>query len=288
MRNGKGMRWLALAASLLVAACSDAGSPVEPSGAQLASVQATTNRARHEELQQAREEQKAYFKQMKEANRENLRAAREEWKAWKADWKEQYKLQKEQWKREHPGEKGGPEIQLLRCEPRDYEAAAEIIGPQGGTIKVGEHQLVIPAGALAQEELIVAEAPTSSLVDVNFGPHGQLPVIPGPARLPLGAGPAGEPGQTAPAGIDRVEVALLVHVGQEGDLAVDRGHQDRGRELGRRSRSIGVAGRSGGLVAGVDQECEDAKGEDPGQPGAEAPERWESAERAIHRGLPGT
>jgi hypothetical protein len=172
MRNGKGMRWLALAASLLVAACSDAGSPVEPSGAQLASVQATTNRARHEELQRAREEQKAYFKQMKEANRENLRAAREEWKAWKADWKEQYKLQKEAWKRAHPGEKGGPEIQLLRCEPRDYEAAAEIIGPQGGTIKVGEHQLVIPAGALAQEELIVAEAPTSSLVDVNFGPHG--------------------------------------------------------------------------------------------------------------------
>ena len=37
---------------------------------------------------------------------------------------------------------------------------------------MGEHQLVIPAGALAQEELIVAEAPTSSLVDVNFGPHG--------------------------------------------------------------------------------------------------------------------
>ena len=37
---------------------------------------------------------------------------------------------------------------------------------------MGEHQLVIPAGALAQEELIVAEAPTSSLVDLSFGPHG--------------------------------------------------------------------------------------------------------------------
>ena len=175
MRNGKGMRWLALAASLMVAACSDAGGPVEPSGTrsvQLSSAEANANRARHEELQQEREEQKAYFKQMKEANRENLRAAKDEWKAWKADWKEQYKLQKEQWKRAHPGVKGGPEIQLLRCEPRDYEAAAEIIGPQGGTIKVGEHQLVIPAGALAQEELIVAEAPTSSLVDLSFGPHG--------------------------------------------------------------------------------------------------------------------
>ena len=148
MRNSKGMRWLALAASLVVAACSDAGSPVEQSGTPdvpfaASSVEANANRARHEELKREREDQKAYFKQMKEA-----------------------------WKRAHPGETGGPEIQLLRCEPRDYEGAAEIIGPQGGTIKVGEQQLVIPAGALAQEELIVAEAPTSSLVDVSFAPHG--------------------------------------------------------------------------------------------------------------------
>ena len=72
MRNGKGMRWLALAASLLVAACSDAGTPAEPSGTpsvQLSSAEANANRARHEELQREREEQKAYFKQMKEANR---------------------------------------------------------------------------------------------------------------------------------------------------------------------------------------------------------------------------
>src|SRR5262245_43091260 len=109
MRNGKGMRWLALAASLVLVACSDAGTPAEPSRTpegQLAASAAT--RARHEELQREREEQKAYFKQMKEANKQTLRAAREEWKAWKADWKEQYKLQKEAWKRAHPGEKGGP------------------------------------------------------------------------------------------------------------------------------------------------------------------------------------
>jgi len=176
MRNSKGMRWLALAASLLVAACSDAGTPAEPNhpAGQLvaASVQSEASRARHEELQQQREERKAYFKELKEANKETLRAAREEWKQWKEDWKEQYKLEKEAWKRAHPGEKGGPEIQLLRCAPHDYEAAAEIIGPQGGTIKVGEHELVIPAGALTQEELIVAEAPTSSVVDVSFAPHG--------------------------------------------------------------------------------------------------------------------
>jgi hypothetical protein len=109
---------------------------------------------------------------MKEANKEELKAAREEWKEWKRDWKEQYKLQKEAWKREHPGEKGGPEVQLLRCEPQDYRADAEIIGPDGGTLHVGEHTLEIPKGALTQETLILAEAPTSSLVDVRFQPHG--------------------------------------------------------------------------------------------------------------------
>jgi hypothetical protein len=177
MRSRRAVRYLALVASLMGLACSDAGTPTEPVGAtgpQLGALeaQASVASARHEELKQQLEERKAYFKQMKEANRENLKAAKAEWKAWKEDWKAQYKLEKEAWKRQHPGEKGGPEIQLLRCQPRDYDAEAAIIGPQGGSIKVGEHELVIPAGALAREELIVAEAPTSPLVDVTFAPHG--------------------------------------------------------------------------------------------------------------------
>ena len=53
-------------------------------------------------------------------------------------------------------------VDLLRCEPRPYDADATIIGPDGGTLHIGEHQLVIPRGALTREELIVAEAPTSS------------------------------------------------------------------------------------------------------------------------------
>jgi hypothetical protein len=83
----------------------------------------------------------------------------------------------------HPGEKGGPEIQFLRCEPRDYDADAAIIGPNGGTLHVGEHELVIPKGALAQEELIVAEAPTTSLVDVRFAPEGLHFATPAQLRL---------------------------------------------------------------------------------------------------------
>ena len=111
-----------------------------------------------------KEAAKARFKELKEANRENLKAAREEWKAWKEDWKEQYKVEREAWKREHPGEKGGPDIQLLRCEPRDVQVDAAIIGPNGGILHLGEHELVIPKGALTEEQLITAEAPTSSMV----------------------------------------------------------------------------------------------------------------------------
>jgi hypothetical protein len=167
------MRWLAVAAALMVGACSDAGSPAEPAsdGVQF-SVASDAAHQRHELLQQQLDERKAFFKAQREANRDELKAARAEWQAWKRDWKEQYKLEKDAWKRAHPGEKGGPDIDLLRCEPKPYDADAAIIGPNGGTLHVGEHQLVIPKGALEEEQLVTAEAPTSSLVDVQFAPHG--------------------------------------------------------------------------------------------------------------------
>ncbi len=168
------IRLLALSVGLVVLACSDAGTPAEPSNDldPQFSVASDSAHARHEALKQELEERKAYFKQQKEANRGALRAAKAEWKAWKEDWIEQYKLEKRAWKREHPGEQGGPDVQLMRCEPRDYSADAAIIGPNGGTLHVGPHELVIPKGALDHEELIVAEAPTSSLVDVRFQPEG--------------------------------------------------------------------------------------------------------------------
>jgi hypothetical protein len=168
------MRLLALAAGMVVLACSDARTPAEPSNslAPQFSVASDAAHARHEALKQELEQRQEEFKAEKEANREELKAARAEWKAWKEDWKEQYKVAREAWKRAHPGEKGGPDIQLLRCEPQDYQADAAIIGPNGGTLHVGAHQLVIPKGALDHEELITAEAPTSSLVDVQFQPEG--------------------------------------------------------------------------------------------------------------------
>jgi hypothetical protein len=176
--TGKAMiRLLALSLGMVVLACSDAGMPAEPSNSldpQL-SVASDSAHVRHDVLKQELENRKAYFKQQREANRDALRTARAEWRAWKENWKEQYKAEREAWKREHPGEKGGPDspdVELMRCEPRDYTADAAIIGPNGGTLHVGPHELVIPKGALDHEELIVAEAPTSSLVDVRFSPSG--------------------------------------------------------------------------------------------------------------------
>lgn len=170
-------RWMPLVplvAAVALLACSDTETPSAPtSGPGVSfSVVSDAARTRHEALKQEMDARKAYFKEMKEANRDAFRAAREEWKEWRADWRQQYKVEKEAWKRAHPGEKGAPEIQLLRCEPQDYAGEAAIIGPKGGTLHVGDHELVIPEGALDQEVLISAEAPTSSLVDVNFQPHG--------------------------------------------------------------------------------------------------------------------
>jgi hypothetical protein len=155
-------------------ACSDTETPSAPSSGPEASLSVVSDaaKAQHEALKAQLEERKAYFKEMKESNRAAFREARAEWKEWRADWRAQYKLQREAWKREHPGLKGGPEIQLLRCEPQDYAGEAAIIGPKGGTLHVGDHELVVPAGALAEETLISAEAPTSSLVDVKLLPHG--------------------------------------------------------------------------------------------------------------------
>jgi hypothetical protein len=62
--------------------------------------------------------------------------------------------------------------ELLVCEPQDYDADAEIIGPDGGEIRVGGHKLTIPAGALEDYTLITMEAPPSLLVEVEFTPHG--------------------------------------------------------------------------------------------------------------------
>jgi hypothetical protein len=124
---------------------------------------------RHEQLKLLLNLQKERIKREKQLRKAAYELARDDWKEYKHDWKEYLKLLKRS--------KTGPvstllDVDLLRCKPRPFEGEAAIIGPDGGTLHVGEHQLVIPKGALSREELIVAEAPTSSLVDVDFYPEG--------------------------------------------------------------------------------------------------------------------
>jgi hypothetical protein len=181
------MRNLILAVVVgLAVGCSDSTSPTTPS--EVTPSFQVVDKAQHEQLKQQLEAARQRMKQERDAGKLALEVARAEWKAYRKQFKDVKKT-------------GGMVIDLLRCEPRPLEGDAEIIGPQGGTLHIGEHELVIPRGALSEEKLIVAEARTSSLVDVQFEPEGlQFQV---PATLTLSY-----KGCDVPAGVD-LKVAYL-------------------------------------------------------------------------------
>lgn len=146
-----------------VTACTEEGLPTSPADSPPSfstTEQGRTQQQRHEELKVLLRGQQARIKQERELRKALFQRAHAVWKA-----------SKREWKRAGKGSLKG-QFNLLRCEPRPYDGDAAIIGPDGGTLHVGEHQLVIPKGALTREELITAEAPTSSLVDLEFSPEG--------------------------------------------------------------------------------------------------------------------
>ncbi len=61
---------------------------------------------------------------------------------------------------------------LLACQARPYASASQVIGPEGGTLRVGRHVLQIPAGALATPTRITAEAPSDPVASVRLSPEG--------------------------------------------------------------------------------------------------------------------
>lgn len=63
-------------------------------------------------------------------------------------------------------------IGLLVCEPEPYLSTVKTIGPDGGTIRVGSHWLVIPRNALRKKTVITAERPSDDVASVRFSPHG--------------------------------------------------------------------------------------------------------------------
>jgi hypothetical protein len=61
---------------------------------------------------------------------------------------------------------------LLVCQRQPYAIAQRLIGPAGGTLTIGKHVLVIPAGALSSPTLITGEAPADFVSSVRFQPEG--------------------------------------------------------------------------------------------------------------------
>ncbi len=61
---------------------------------------------------------------------------------------------------------------LLRCAPLPADSVTQTIGPDGGTLSVGAHRLVVPAGALVEPVSITALAPADTVNQVHFQPEG--------------------------------------------------------------------------------------------------------------------
>jgi hypothetical protein len=62
--------------------------------------------------------------------------------------------------------------QLLTCKAQTYAYDSEMIGPQGGILRVGQHTFYVPPGALDSYVRITAEAPAGNTISVRFKPEG--------------------------------------------------------------------------------------------------------------------
>lgn len=70
----------------------------------------------------------------------------------------------------HWNDGGG--LGLVRCEDQTSGSDSEYIGPQGGRLRVGANQLIIPAGALTRVVKITAIVPDDDVALIRFEPHG--------------------------------------------------------------------------------------------------------------------
>jgi hypothetical protein len=66
----------------------------------------------------------------------------------------------------------GSVTDLLLCSPQRYEVESDVIGREGGVLRVGDHQLVIPKNALSKPVKITAEQMKGKTNSVRFSPEG--------------------------------------------------------------------------------------------------------------------
>jgi hypothetical protein len=62
--------------------------------------------------------------------------------------------------------------QVLACSRREAQTGSAVIGPNGGTLVVGNNQLIIPPGALQEETRITGTVPADTIASIHFEPEG--------------------------------------------------------------------------------------------------------------------
>jgi hypothetical protein len=60
---------------------------------------------------------------------------------------------------------------LVSCNVKQTYSASQVIGPNGGVLKIGPHQLYVPPKALKQNVRISAVAPQGKYVQIKFEPQ---------------------------------------------------------------------------------------------------------------------
>lgn len=63
-------------------------------------------------------------------------------------------------------------LSIANCPDPGKENASQKVGPAGGTVQVGPHALVIPAGALSKDVTITAKTGGKKGNAIEFGPAG--------------------------------------------------------------------------------------------------------------------
>lgn len=63
-------------------------------------------------------------------------------------------------------------VGLLTCSPLAPDRESVVIGPEGGTLRVGPHTLMVPSGALRYPVRITASIGSERVNRVEFQPHG--------------------------------------------------------------------------------------------------------------------
>lgn len=63
-------------------------------------------------------------------------------------------------------------LSLVSCNVEKTYSASRVIGPDGGVLKIGPHQLYVPPRALKEKVRISAVAPAGEYVQIKFEPQG--------------------------------------------------------------------------------------------------------------------